>query len=836
MKQNICFWSFVLALVVLIAPHAEATVGTVYNGELNNADVNRDGNITASDVTELYNYILGTSTINNAFNYDVNDDGGVTASDITMVYGVMLNWQPYSSIFNAFNLSFTNYLNRDYYKFSWDDVTTLGDGVTSPDYMLVIGTDENFTKFNCWHFSETTTTIGKQTISEWLRNELNWTSPSDVPTSITLYARVEVKLDNGNDVIISNERNFLHLPQLTFESSNPIHLWWLTGSFIGTEPWSNVGDPYGSYGMVPMYPVQGATYNENGEGPLEYFGYFPASGEFKIIEEPGRWDLVIGGGNENGGQVYSGNMTEYPDNIIINQDGYYKIDLNTVSKTMTMTRLSDSQATYSTITMPGYYQNWIVENDPMRKVSPYDNHDWYRNFELSSDSELKFAPGSWGYDWGTNAFPFGKGYKGGYNIPARAGNYYVYFNDLSGDYMFIDSSTGLPGSNYLNITSKVGDINLTFDYPSGTTYKVCDISTDLDGPFELCFDNKTVEINENGMVDFNEFKEAVFSTYDRPRTGGCHVYCYVQAHSGPQIIKSNTISLSVQIENYSIVIDGSGTTIEMTPLDINLFKAIIPAGSGDIRFKIAPESSSAASDMITSPTDNDVTATNGSFGFGKQGFFKISYNPLYSEYEVLIDLGDKTYSIDGHDTSSKIWKVGNANNWGNPANGLLLNSEGTYVGYMFLNTYFKFRENESSWDGLSWGAGSSSGTLAVNGDLLYTPQGFYKVDVNLNYMTYNLTELSSVSIIGSAVPTGTQWATDVDLSYNQNTGAWETYMVLNKGEFKFRANHDWTLNWGGTLDSIVDWGANLSVDSPGAYRVQFFLTYNGNSHAVLTRQ
>ena len=134
------------------------------------------------------------------------------------------------------------------------------------------------------------------------------------------------------------------------------------------------------------------------------------------------------------------------------------------------------------------------------------------------------------------------------------------------------------------------------------------------------------------------------------------------------------------------------------------------------------------------------------------------------------------------------------------------------------------------------GAGSSSGTLAVNGDLLYTPQGFYKVDVNLDYMTYNLTELSSVSIIGSAVPTGTQWATDVDLTYNQDTGAWETYMVLNKGEFKFRANHDWTLNWGGTLDSIVDWGANLSVASPGPYRVQFFLTYNGDSHAVLTRQ
>ena len=106
----------------------------------------------------------------------------------------------------------------------------------------------------------------------------------------------------------------------------------------------------------------------------------------------------------------------------------------------------------------------------------------------------------------------------------------------------------------------------------------------------------------------------------------------------------------------------------------------------------------------------------------------------------------------------------------------------------------------------------------------------------MSYMTYDLTEISSVSIIGSAIPTGEEWFTDVDLTYNQDTGAWETYMVLNNGEFKFRANHNWTLNWGGTFDSIVSDGANLMVASPGAYRVQFFLTYDGNSHAVLTRQ
>jgi hypothetical protein len=832
MKHTFHFWSHVLALVVLIAPNAYATVGTVHNGALNDADVNRDGNITAVDVTALYDYLLGTGDESGTFNYDVNGDGSVNVADITMVYGVMLNWQPYNSIFDAFNMSFTNYLNREYYKFSWDDVTQSYD-VTNPDYLLVIGTDENFSKYDCWHISDNSTTMGKQTISEWLRNIYHWTSPSDVPNTVNLVARVEVMLDNGSDVIISNERSFLHFPQFTFESSQPIHLWWLVGSFVGASPWSN---SIYSNGLVPMYPVQGATYNENGEGPLEYYGYFPTGGEFKIIEEPGSWDKVIGGGNENGGQVYSENVADYPDNIIINQGGYYKIELNTVTKTMTMTRLSDNQASYGTITMPGYYNGWDVSSNSMTALNTNNNHDWTTYLVLDNDSELKFAPGSWDYDWGANQFPYGKGYQGGYNIPAKQGGYNVYFNDMSGDYMFLDSD-GLPSSNYLKITNTVNElINLSSDYPEGTKLQICNISTDLDGPYQLRFDSRSVTIDQDGKVDINELKEAVFSTYDRPRTGGCILYCWVEAQSGPQTVKSNTISVPVQIENYSIVIEGSSTTIEMTPSSLNTFKAIIPSTGSDIRFRIAPESSSAEIDMITPFSDSDVTATNGTIGFGMQGYFKIPYNPLYSEYEVLIDLGYKTYTIEGHDTSSKIWQVGNANNWGNPANGLLLNNEGVYVGYMFLNTYFRFRENESSWDGVSWGAGSSSGTLAVNGDLLYTPQGFYKVDVNLDYMAYNLTELSSVSIIGSAVPTGTQWATDVDLTYNQGTGAWETYMVLNKGEFKFRANHDWTLNWGGTLDSIVDWGANLSVGSPGPYRVQFFLTYNGNSHAVLTRQ
>ena len=224
-----------------------------------------------------------------------------------------------------------------------------------------------------------------------------------------------------------------------------------------------------------------------------------------------------------------------------------------------------------------------------------------------------------------------------------------------------------------------------------------------------------------------------------------------------------------------------------------------------------------------------------------QSYFKIPYNASYREYEVEINLGYKTYYIDGHSKASMIWQAGVANNWGNPASGLSMNNDGTYTGYMFLNGDFKLKEDEDGWDGTNWGSetyqGSyMSGTLVESGYNLYAPQGFYKVDVDLNDLYYNLTSISSVSVIGEAVPTGTQWQTDLELTYNQSTGAWEGIYVLNSGDFKFRANHDWNLNWGGTLETLDFWGANLHVSQPGPYKIQVYLTYDGNSHATLTRQ
>ena len=52
-------------------------------------DVNGDGDVTAADITALYNFIL-----NNDDTYittsDVNGDGNITSADVTIIYNIML--------------------------------------------------------------------------------------------------------------------------------------------------------------------------------------------------------------------------------------------------------------------------------------------------------------------------------------------------------------------------------------------------------------------------------------------------------------------------------------------------------------------------------------------------------------------------------------------------------------------------------------------------------------------------------------------------------------------------------------------------------------------------
>jgi hypothetical protein len=97
-------------------------------------------------------------------------------------------------------------------------------------------------------------------------------------------------------------------------------------------------------------------------------------------------------------------------------------------------------------------------------------------------------------------------------------------------------------------------------------------------------------------------------------------------------------------------------------------------------------------------------------------------------------------------------------------------------------------------------------------------------------MTYKLTPLT-VGIIGN----GGDWANDIEMTYNAEAGCMEVTTELAAGEFKFRANHDWAINWGGSETDLTQDGSNLNIEA-GTYKFQLYISYAGNNHVVITKQ
>ena len=216
-------------------------------------------------------------------------------------------------------------------------------------------------------------------------------------------------------------------------------------------------------------------------------------------------------------------------------------------------------------------------------------------------------------------------------------------------------------------------------------------------------------------------------------------------------------------------------------------------------------------------------------------------DPDYTQFIITVNTNNMTYDIEGVAFADMIWQAGNANGWGNPAAGLknkgwkdARNNDGDYYGFMYLNGEFKFRSQKDNWDAPDWGIGASEGTLAVQSGNLSAAEGFYMVEANLDNMTYNLTPITTIGVIGGF--DGNSWGSDVaKLTYNTTTGAWEGYCDIPAGvEFKFRANDDWGTNWGGDMNNLSYDGGNLKLDTSANYFIQLYITYEGDFHVVMT--
>ena len=210
---------------------------------------------------------------------------------------------------------------------------------------------------------------------------------------------------------------------------------------------------------------------------------------------------------------------------------------------------------------------------------------------------------------------------------------------------------------------------------------------------------------------------------------------------------------------------------------------------------------------------------------GRDAKVTVTYDPAA---ETITLTGE--YQGDAPDFPDYIYAIGGDTDWTSVYP--LFGKNGQYKGFGYLSQAFKFRPNEDNWDG-DWEC-VGEGQIGQGSDNCPAPAdaGYYMIEVDLNAMTYGITLISTIGIIGPAQAGG--WDSDTDMTYNQAGGYWEAKgIALSAGDMKFRANDGWDINWGGSFDNLVQGGDNMAVEA-GTYDVVLYALCDGKAYCTLT--
>lgn len=161
------------------------------------------------------------------------------------------------------------------------------------------------------------------------------------------------------------------------------------------------------------------------------------------------------------------------------------------------------------------------------------------------------------------------------------------------------------------------------------------------------------------------------------------------------------------------------------------------------------------------------------------------------------------------------------------------NADNKYEGIIRLDdgtnptTEFKVTV-KPNWDGPNYGGnltktGSNySGNLDPNGNNYLVTAACYKFNVDVNALTISLTKTDDWGIIGSAIPPY-DWSADLNMFYDGKYQVWTITGDFKAGEFKFRANNGWDLNYGSNANdgTLQAGGSNIPLASDGNYTIKF---------------
>ena len=209
--------------------------------------------------------------------------------------------------------------------------------------------------------------------------------------------------------------------------------YYLVGDFGGAASWDISNFNYA------LYPQTTTTQS--------YTTKWTGSGSFKFFTEANNWDSAYGAELGTTAGAASGklasNANNGADNISVPEVGaYYTFTVDMSAMTYTWTKCDESTIVdYNTIGLIGVNGDWNDNSDVF--LTQVTSHNWYVEVDVTSDCEVKFrVDGNWNVmDWGADVNiadqSYGTGTKGGANVKLPAGKYKVYFNDITGQFLFL---------------------------------------------------------------------------------------------------------------------------------------------------------------------------------------------------------------------------------------------------------------------------------------------------------------------------------------------------------------------------------------------------------------
>lgn len=140
-----------------------------------------------------------------------------------------------------------------------------------------------------------------------------------------------------------------------------------------------------------------------------------------------------------------------------------------------------------------------------------------------------------------------------------------------------------------------------------------------------------------------------------------------------------------------------------------------------------------------------------------------------------------------------------------------------YQGLVRLGAKFAFASSYDYAAATLYGPGASDGVMAPSSDLIATKAGFYYVSADMSALTYKMTLISDIALVGDL----NNWGEDgkVELTKSSDYKTWSATVTFPAdGTFKFRCNDAWDVNLGGTVDNLNFNGDNIAVEA-GTYDV-----------------